>query len=95
MILDFLLGLLSTVVGWVNDLAPSFTVPSWLATNPLSTSTAVTIGHWLGSFDDFVPVRFLVSLLPALFVCILARLAFAVFMWVWEHLPTLWGFGTQ
>jgi len=89
-----LIEIVVTVVGAFDALLPTFTLPSWLTSDAWSAGVANTVGGMLAAMQSWFPVDALLTVLHDVLVLLPALAAYAVFEWVWRHVPTIAGFGT-
>ena len=94
MITDALITLVNTIVGFFDSLLPLFTAPSWFTGSGLTVTVAQWIGSALAPMNQFLPVDAILNVLMTLFVLLPFIAAYTVFQWVWDHVPTIAGFGT-
>ena len=93
MIVNGIIALVVTVVGpLVNSFLPHLSITSTLVT--ISTG-AHQVGAVLGVTKTVIPLTVLFAWLGALLVLLPALGAFMVGQWVYEHLPTVAGTGTN
>jgi hypothetical protein len=94
-IIDDILSIVSALLRGFFDLLPSWTLPSWLAAGTAFPSgVAATIGGYLRVVAPFLPVDVCLTVIGSILSLWLAIVGFLVFQWVWEHVPTIAGFGT-
>jgi len=95
MITNTLISLVATIVSAITNLLPHLTVPAFFTTNQLGTSIAGTIGSLVGVVHAFIPVVPMLIVIAAVMPLWLLLVAYLVFQWVWNHIPTIAGFGTH
>ena len=75
----------------INALFPHLSLTGF--TN-FSTDAASTLAGYLGAMTPFFPVTFTLTILQVFVVMLPAIGAYVVFQWVWDHIPSIAGFGT-
>lgn len=95
MITSALLLLVNVTVSAITSLLPNLTVPTFFTTDNLGSTLASTIGSIVGAVHDFLPVVPLLVVLAALIPLWLVIVAYVAFQWIWNHIPTIAGFGTH
>jgi hypothetical protein len=93
-ILTFLLTLFGAVVTFFNSLLPSWTLPSWLTTEGFS-AVATEVGDFLAAPSGIFPVDATLIVLQEVLLLLPVVLGYLIFQWVWDHVPTIAGFGTR
>ena len=94
MITSAIISLVVAIVNVFDALLPSFTLPSWLTSDSWASGVANTVGGMLAAIRGWFPVDPLLTVLHDLLVLLPMLAAYAVFEWVWRHVPTIAGFGT-
>jgi hypothetical protein len=95
MIVGWLLGLVATVVGFFQGLLPSVTVPSWFTSDNFGSGLATSLGGLLAPLNNVLPIDALLSVLEALLLLLPVIVAYEAFQWAWNHVPSIFGFGTH
>jgi uncharacterized sodium:solute symporter family permease YidK len=93
-ITTFLLSLFGAVISFFNGLLPSWTLPSWLTTEGFS-AVATTVGDFLAGPRGIFPVDATLTVLQEVLLLLPVILGYMIFQWVWNHVPTIAGFGTH
>jgi hypothetical protein len=94
-ITGFLISSVASVLGFLLDLLPSWTPPSWLAAGVvLPSGVATTIGGLLHAVAGFLPIDTILTVLQDIFEFWPVVIGYLIFQWVWDHIPTIAGFGT-
>lgn len=94
MITDFIISVVVAVVSAFDSLLPSFSTPTWFGSDGFGSTVAAFIGGMLSPIYSWFPVAAIVAVLQGLFTLLYVFCAYAVFEWVWSHVPTIAGFGT-
>jgi len=91
-----LLLAISTVIGFLDGLLPHVTMPSWVTAGSLIPSG---VSNFIGSALHTIAPVFPSAVLADIFVGVASLwpfvAAYAVAQWVWNHVPTIAGFGTH
>lgn len=95
MIVSFIIGLVDSALGFVFRLIPSWSMPGWLTSGTAFPSgVATAIGGYLRVVAPFLPVDLILTVLQSVFSLWPAVVGYLIFQWVWQHVPTVAGFGT-
>ena len=96
MITNLLLSLANTVLSWLDALLPHLTIPSWLTSGSLIPSG---VSDFIGSALHAIAPVYPSAVLAEIFVGVASMwpfvAAYVVAQWVWNHVPTIAGFGTH
>ncbi len=96
MITDFIITILTAIVSFLDSLLPHLTIPSWLtAGNLIPTSVSNFVGEALNTISPFFPTVILAEIFVGIASMWPFVAAYAVAQWVWDHVPTVAGFGTH
>ena len=95
MIVDLVLGVITSIVNLLSSALPTFTWPSWLSSGWLTGVEFEHLGFALHPMANVVGLTFLVTVLRAFSVLMPVAFGFYAFEWVWRHIPTIAGFGTH
>ena len=94
MITNAIIGLVTTVVSFIDGLLPSFTMPTWLTTTTFIPSAwAQFLGMIAKWAAPVFPSDLVLSILVALSWFWPIVVAYTIFQWIYTHLPTIAGFG--
>jgi hypothetical protein len=94
-ITNALIALASGIVSVFNSLLPHFTAPSWFGASSGLSSVATYMGDVLSIFQPILPVDAIINVMAALFIILPVVGAYTVFQWIWNHVPSIAGFGTH
>ena len=95
MITSAILALLTGLISAVDVLLPSFTMPSFLQTTTLIPSDVVSfMASGLALISPVFPSGVLLTIVEGVSTLIPIVGAYVVFNWVYQHIPTVAGFGT-
>lgn len=95
MIVQGIISLVVTVVSFFQGLLPSVSVPSWFTTDQLGGSLASSLGSLMAPVNHVLPLDALLTVLSEAMALLPVIVAYMVFQWAWDHVPTIAGFGTQ
>jgi hypothetical protein len=92
-IVDFILTVITAIVGWVDALLPHLTMPSWLSAGSLIPSS---VSNFVGAGLHIIAPFFPSAVLAEVFVGITSLwpfiAAYVVAQWIVCHVPTIAGF---
>ena len=85
MIIDYMIQAVTfaahTIFGWL----PSVSLPSFLSSNPLSSSLGTSVGHWMTWESPFVDMSVLSLLFPSVLALMLVSLAAEIVWWIYDR----------
>ena len=94
MVTSLLLDLVNVILSGINAILPHFTMPSWLTAGSLIPSS---VSNFVGAALYAISSVFPVSVVTEIFVGVASMwpfvAAYTVAQWVFQHLPTIAGFG--
>ena len=94
MITTLILNLVNVILSGINAILPSFTMPAWLVAGSLIPSS---VSNFVGAGLYAISPVFPVTVVTEIFVGVASMwpfvAAYTVAQWVFEHLPTIAGFG--
>lgn len=96
MILDAIISLVHGLLGAAFSLLPTSSLPFFdgFLSAPGDPGIGNAIGDWLGQWEYFVPILFLLSTLATVLSILLPGvLTYKLANWVYKHIPQLGGFG--
>jgi hypothetical protein len=94
MITNAILALVNVIVGAVDSLLPSFTLPSFFSGGSILPTDVVNFfAAAFSMISPFFPSALLLSILSAAAALWTPVLAYLVFQWICKHTPTIAGFG--
>jgi hypothetical protein len=94
MITDLLISLAELIFAPLNALLPALHFPSWASSAQLTTSVGTELGGYLAAVKGVVPVDVLLTVIDDVLVMWEVLVFYLLFEWVWDHVPTIAGFGT-
>lgn len=95
MILNLILGLLSSLIYAVDSILPHFTMPSFLTTTTLIPSNVVSfMASGLALISPVFPSGVLLNIVEGVSTLIPIVGVYVIFNWVYNHIPSIAGFGT-
>jgi hypothetical protein len=96
MILDAIISLVTGLLGAAFDLLPTSSLPFFdgFLSAPGNPGVGNDIGQWLGQWNYFVPIIFMLGTLGTVLNILLPGvLAYKTANWVYKHIPQIGGFG--
>jgi len=94
-ITNIILDLVQGVVSIFAALLPHLSVPSWFTTDNLGGSLATSLGSLMAPLNHIFPIDALLTVLSAVLLVLPVVIAYEVFQWAWNHIPSIAGFGTH
>lgn len=95
MITNGLLEVVTAILSGLFSLIPSFSMPTWLSSaTAFPSGVASSIGGYLHAVEPYFPIDTILTVLASVLELWPVVIGYLVFQWVWEHLPTIAGFGT-
>ena len=83
MIVDAIVGVLTSVITFLLGLLPSWSAPSWLTGSGPDTLAGLSgqLGSWLSGWDAWIPWTWVAAGVAAMFAVALVTVAVRVAMW--------------
>jgi hypothetical protein len=85
-IVDAILTAVTTLVVFVLNLIPDYTLPSWLENLP---ATAAAFGASLAGYGNWIPWAALLQVVGAVFTIVGLVVAARLALWLWSKVPFL------
>ena len=96
MVVGAVLQVVALVIGGFVNLLPPAVMPTWIASGTvLSAPVAAEIAGYVRAAAPFLPIDTILTILVSILQFWPAIAAYLVFSWVWNHIPTIAGFGTH
>ena len=96
MITNVIINIITTIINFLDGLLPHLTMPSWLvAGNLIPTAASNFLGEALYTIAPFFPSTIIAEIFVGICSLLPFIAAYTVAQWVWNHVPTVAGFGTH